>query len=95
MGRSDTGISGDAGEVRIYPQLRWVQKNRCQAKGREGEQEAEATKEQTIPAGGISGAEGAGGCEVRAQRVRRRRAEVLPVHRCGRVYPLDLPANVR
>lgn len=83
MGRPDTGISGDAGEVRIHAQLRRIQADRCQAQGSEREHEAQRSEEQALSTCGVSGAEGAGGREVRAFGMRSRWTEVLPVHSRG------------
>lgn len=66
LGGPDTGLPGAAGEVWIHEQLWWVQAGCFKAGSSKGEQEAQATEEQTVPAGGVSGAEGTGGCEARA-----------------------------
>lgn len=55
LGGSDTGLPGDAGEVRIHAQLRRVQADRRQAENGEGKQEAQGAEEQAVPADGISG----------------------------------------
>ena len=95
LGGPDTGLPGDAGEVWVHAQLRRVQADHRQAESGKGEQETQGAEEQTVSAGGISRAEGTGGCEVRARNVHRGWPEILPVYGCGRVHTVDVPANVR
>ena len=71
LGGPDTGLPGDAGEVRIYAQLRRVQANHRQAESGKGKQEAKEAEEQAVSTGGISGPEGTGGCEVCTLGMRR------------------------